>query len=157
LAGLVAPGASRRTTVGNTPAASYRSSNASIFLRAPSFFATRSGPPSSQLRSCPPRSWRAGACSFDPAATPKRSAVVRMGECARARRDIRGRRIRPVRGRVRALRQRLHHSISILGSGPILLASHLRRMTRNIEIRIGELSSDTLLVKSSILWLPRED
>jgi hypothetical protein len=81
-------------------------------------------------------------------------AVVRMGGCARARRDIRGRRIRPVRGRVRALRQRLHHSISILGSGPILLASHLRRITRNIEVRIGELSSDTLLVKSSIIGYP---
>jgi hypothetical protein len=52
---------------------------------------------------------------------------------------------------------RLHHSISILGSGPILLASHLRCITRNIEIRIGELSSDTLLVKSWLHWLPRED
>src|SRR6185312_15120019 len=50
-------------------------------------------------------------------------------------------------------RERLHHSISILGSGPILLASPLRRITRNIEIRIGELSSDTLLVKSSLHWL----
>jgi hypothetical protein len=84
-------------------------------------------------------------------------AVVRMGGCARARRDIRGRRLRPVRGRVRALRQRLRPSISILGSGPILLASHLRCITRNIEVRIGELSSDTLLVKSSLHWLPRED
>ena len=54
-------------------------------------------------------------------------------------------------------RERLHHSISILGSGPILLASHLRCITRNIEIRIGELSSDTLLVKSWLHWLPRED
>jgi hypothetical protein len=55
---------------------------------------------------------------------------------------------------VRALRQRLHHSISILGSGPILLASHLRRITRNIEIRLVNSLRTPCLLKARSIGYP---